>query len=137
MTELSGTAHPTAHQRALMAQEALGASEPDPDGDAYAGFLEGVPDPVTLTHAQLQKLLGQMTRGIMNKAQEAIDFEVAITDRMAETLHEMVLSRNGDLHGRNSGKPNRAARALALDVYRKHRRSKGLRPAVLEVSLEG
>lgn len=105
--------------------------------DNYAEFLRGVPDPVILTHAQLQKLLGSVTVGIMTKAQEAISLEVAITDRMAETLHEMVLSRNGDLIGRNSGKVNRVARGMALNVYRRHRLSNGLRPTVSEVSLEG
>lgn len=137
MTDLAGTAHPTAYQRSLMARAAAAeAPERDPAAEAFAGLLEGVPDPVALTHAQLQTLLGKVARGIMEKAQQTIDLEVAVTDRMAETLSEMVLSRNGDLIGRSSGKANKAARSLALQVYLKHRRAAGRKPAVSEVAID-
>lgn len=102
--------------------------------DNYAEFLKGVPDPVTLTHAQLQKLLGSLTVGIMAKAQQVIDLEVGLTDRMANTLHEMVLSRNGILLGQNSGKQNYIARAEVLSVYRRYRLAKGLPSKVPHVN---
>lgn len=102
--------------------------QPDLEAAAieYTEFLKGVPDPVTLTHAQLQKLLGSVTVGVMAKAQEAISLEVGLTDRLASTLHEMVLSRNGTLLGQNSGKQNYIARQQALSVYRRYRLAKGL-----------